>query len=112
AAGAAAQDRNHQTDLRVSGQPESRPRPLRCAARADLWRGGRCNDADPAHAGGVHGGRSWLQERHDNTESATHAPARCAAHIGTAPYPLQSKSAGRWPALLLWAMAWESLVVS
>jgi hypothetical protein len=61
AARAAAQDRERQADLRVPGQPESRPRPLRRAARAGVWRGGRCHDADPAHAGGVHGGGSGIQ---------------------------------------------------
>ncbi len=39
AARAAAQDRECQADLRVPGQPESRPRPLRRAARAGVWRG-------------------------------------------------------------------------
>ncbi len=31
-------------------------RPLRRAARAGVWRDGRCYDADPAHAGSLHGG--------------------------------------------------------
>ena len=29
-------------------------RPLRRAARAGVWRDGRCHDADPAYAGGVY----------------------------------------------------------
>lgn len=42
AARAAAQDRERQANLCLPGQLESRPRPLRRAARADLRRGGRC----------------------------------------------------------------------
>jgi CDGSH-type Zn-finger protein len=45
AARAAAQDRERQADLCLPGQPESRPRPLRRAARAGVWRGGRCRDS-------------------------------------------------------------------
>ena len=62
AAWASAQDRKRQADLCVPGQPESRPRPLRRAALAGVWRGGRCHDADPAHARGVHGSGSGIQE--------------------------------------------------
>ncbi len=43
-------------------QPQGRPRPLRGAIRADLWRSGRCHDTDRAHAGGVCRWRSWFQE--------------------------------------------------
>lgn len=57
------QDRKRQADLRLPGQLESRSRPLRRAACEGVWRGGRCLDADPAHAGGVHGGGSGIQER-------------------------------------------------
>jgi hypothetical protein len=73
AARAAAEDREHEADFRLPGQPESRPRPLRRAARADLWRGGRCHDADPAHAGSVHGGGSGIQEGHGDPQRATEA---------------------------------------
>jgi hypothetical protein len=41
----ATQDGIHETDLCVPGQPESRPRPLRRATRADLWRSGAVDAA-------------------------------------------------------------------
>ena len=47
AARASAQDRECQADLRLPGKPESRPRPLRLAARAGVWRGGRCRKLIP-----------------------------------------------------------------
>ena len=61
APGAAAQDRKREAGL--------------CGhARADLRRSGRCGDADPAHAGGVHGGGSGVQtgqgRRHPTTSRA------------------------------------------
>lgn len=46
----------------VFGEPQSGPRSLRRAARANLWRGGRFRDVDPAHAGGVQGRGSRIQE--------------------------------------------------
>jgi hypothetical protein len=54
--GAAAIHQQHQTDLHLPGYLENRPRPLRRAARAGVWRGGRRDDADSAHARSVH---SW-----------------------------------------------------
>ena len=38
--------------------------------REGLWRGGRCREVDPAHAGGVHGGGSWFQEGRAGTAEA------------------------------------------
>lgn len=46
---------------------ESRPRPLRGAARADERRRCRRDGVDPARAGGFHGHRPW----HPASESAT-----------------------------------------
>lgn len=34
----------------LPGQPKSRPRPLRLAARTGIWRSGRYHDADSTHA--------------------------------------------------------------
>lgn len=54
---AAPENRIHEADLCLPGQPESRPRSLRHATPAGVWRGRRCCDADPVHAGGVRGRR-------------------------------------------------------
>lgn len=40
AAWPSASPRSHEADLLLPGQPESRPRPLRRATRAGVWRGG------------------------------------------------------------------------
>ena len=54
-------------------RPKSRPRPLRRAARAGVWRSRRCREVDPAHAGGVHGGGSGIQEGRGDPKRAIEA---------------------------------------
>lgn len=51
-------------------------RPIRCAARADLRRGGRCRYSDPAHAGSIHGEGSGGQAGRGPSKSSS--AFRCA----------------------------------
>jgi len=84
---AAAVQQQRQADLCLPGQPERRPRPLCAAPCANLWRSGRCSDADPAHAGSLHGGGSGVQKGWRGQARAT--KTRVTMHSNQAGHPLE-----------------------
>lgn len=103
---AAAENRIHEADLCLPGRLESRPRPLRRAARADLRRGSRCHGADSAHAGSLHGRGSGIQEGRRGQGRASEAKLMMPVSRGIHPSNAQPKTARSsfWRAVALWAM--------